>query len=182
MIKDVPGYDGFYSVDDLGNAYSLYNNRFGKRKTPKKLIPSKRNGRDYVCLRLHKKRHNWFISELVLHTFVGPRPKGLWACHGENGLLDNSLKNLYWATPKQNTADQKRDGTVNNGERNGIAKLNEMQVRIIRRLRGIIPQRDAAKFFNIAQSTVTSLQLGRGWGWLPRPALVKPCHKKTGCH
>ena len=60
-------------------------------------------GKDYFTVdliqrgkRIHKKN-----SVLMLETFVSPRPKGMWACHGVGGRYDDSLLNLYWATPKQ---------------------------------------------------------------------------------
>jgi hypothetical protein len=85
---------------------------------------------------------------------------------GENGGGDNSLKNVYWATPSQNSgADRRRDGTDNRGEKSGMAKLNQMQVRIIKRLRGVVSQVDAAQIFKVHYTTISNVQTGKSWGW-----------------
>jgi hypothetical protein len=51
------------------------------------------------------------IHTLVLEAFVGPRPPGLVACHGNGDHFDNRLRNLRWGTYSDNAYDQVRHGT-----------------------------------------------------------------------
>jgi hypothetical protein len=63
--------------------------------------------------------------ELVLNTFIGPRPKGLDACHGDGQPWNNDVRNLRWDTRSGNCLDAQRHGTATTGSRNGNARLNE---------------------------------------------------------
>lgn len=36
------------------------------------------------------------VAELVLETFVGPKPEGKKACHKDNDKTNNRVENLYW--------------------------------------------------------------------------------------
>jgi hypothetical protein len=49
--------------------------------------------------------------KVVLEAFVGPRPEGHQACHGNGDRKDNRLSNLRWGTAKENQADREAHGT-----------------------------------------------------------------------
>jgi len=63
----------------------------------------------------------------------------------------------------ENTREKKVHGTDNSGVRNGQAKLNIAQVRVIRLLKGRTTQQNIADAFSIAQSTVGAILAGRTW-------------------
>jgi hypothetical protein len=71
--KSFPGLD-MYKVSDLGNVWSCKSNRL--------LRPWLRSGYPQVSLRADGKDMFRFVHDLVLTTFVGPRPAGLQCCHG----------------------------------------------------------------------------------------------------
>lgn len=50
--------------------------------------------------------------------------------------------------------------------RHGFSKLTPNKVRVIRSLRGIVPQKYIAEMFNIDPRTVSSVQLKRHWKWI----------------
>jgi DNA invertase Pin-like site-specific DNA recombinase len=78
--------------------------------------------------------------------------------------LVNQLSNLRWGTPASNSADQKRDGTVNQGERNGAAKLTADSVRGIRELISSgVSDREIAKLFNVHKMQVSRIRRGKTW-------------------
>jgi hypothetical protein len=58
-----------------------------------------------------------YVHHLVLEAFVGPRPAGCQAAHGDGNKLNNTLENLRWASPKENNADKVRHGTYLFGAR-----------------------------------------------------------------
>jgi hypothetical protein len=132
----------------------------------------------YLAVTLHRnrKRFSHRVHVLVLETFMGPRPIGMFGCHGPKGKFDNSLKNVYWATPKQNTNDMIRDGTMTapSGENHGRAKLNWLQVRIIRKTYELgrdvgISQRSLARIFGVSQNAVRDIVLNQKWKHIPEP-------------
>jgi hypothetical protein len=47
-----------------------------------------------------------YIHHLVLTAFVGSRPEGQEACHGDGGPGDNRLENLRWDTRDANIQDR----------------------------------------------------------------------------
>ncbi len=72
-------------------------------------------------------------------------------------------KHLRWATPLENSADMVEHGTVPEGERNGNAKLTESDIREIKRLRGIVTQRELAERFGVGHSNIAQIQRGFSW-------------------
>lgn len=51
------------------------------------------------------------LHRVVLDAFIGPRPKGMEACHANGDPTDNRLVNLRWDTRSANAADSVRHGT-----------------------------------------------------------------------
>lgn len=105
--------DGFehYEVSNLGRVRSWRHRYKGRRQSPKVLKQFKVGKYLAVILcrgvREHAKR---YVHQLVLETFVGPRPEGMEVRHGPGGRYDNSLGNLCWGTHAENMADLPRDG------------------------------------------------------------------------
>lgn len=77
-----------------------------------------------------KKKH--WVHWLVLQTFVGPRPEGMECRHLNGQRSDNHLSNLAWGTKQENMEDQRRHGSLQQGERHAKAKLTADNVRGIR--------------------------------------------------
>lgn len=112
----LPDAEGRYQVSDCGRIRSLVaGSRSGTvpRKRPLLMSPYD-NGRGYLVinLKLSIGYRCYGISELVLRTFVGPRPAPHYqAAHSNGRRRDNRRQNLRWATPKENDADKDRHGT-----------------------------------------------------------------------
>jgi len=86
------------------------------------------NGYPYIKLFNRK----YTVHRLILEAFIGPAPKGMWACH-ENGVRDdNRLANLRWDTPRNNSRDMIFHETLVFGEKSGVAKLKQSQVDAMR--------------------------------------------------
>ena len=97
---------------------------FDTRKTKRGPVLARLKGRvlavsttnsGYVVAMLGRARP--YVHDLVLRTFVGPRPAGQQAAHGNGDRGDNALGNLRWATGSENEADKDRHGTRLTGAR-----------------------------------------------------------------
>lgn len=165
-MKQIPGFPG-YMADRLGNVYSLKNGRHGLRRKRKRLLPIlQNNGYVTVCLCRDKKIVRRLVHNVILETFVGPRPPGMYGCHKTNNRLNNSLKNLCWQTPSQNQADRVKDGTDCRGSKSRNAKLTESDVIKIRELRGKMKLSKIGKLFGISEGTASAIQMRKRWAWL----------------
>lgn len=72
------------------------------------------------------------LHVLLLITYIGPRPRGLEACHNDGDSLNNKIINLRWDTRGANQRDRNAHGRGNFGEHAGGARLTVEKVRTIR--------------------------------------------------
>jgi NUMOD4 motif/HNH endonuclease len=110
----IPGYDG-YEVSDHGRVRSLdrvVKSRWGTPKPIKgrDLVQSSQGRYKVVSLHKEGRMKTVRVHQMVLLTFVGPRPEGMHGCHRDDDPDNNRPENLYWGTPAQNSRDM-----VNNG-------------------------------------------------------------------
>ena len=167
-MKPIPGFPGYFACKN-GNIYSRrVPHMGGSNGRLHRLKPLRHHtGYNMYVLRRDGKSVNAFGHRLILETFVGPRPPGMETCHGPKGRSVSSLNNVSWGTRRKNNYDDKmRDGTDNRGEKYGAAKLNRLQVRIIRRLKGEMLLREVAAYFCVSAGHVWAIYARRAWAWL----------------
>lgn len=117
----VVGYEGLYEVSDLGLVRSLdHYSRAGAhasrlyRGRQLRAVPGEL-GRLQVSLHDGAGRQKTrLVHHLVLEAFVGPKPDGTEACHGDGDASNNRLTNLRWDTHVSNEADKRSHGTHTN--------------------------------------------------------------------
>ena len=162
MIRSIPGFPD-YHIDEFGNTYST---KYGDMRPLKQQIVGS-SGKTYyhVQMRRNGRYYQEYVGGLVLLAFVGPCPTGMQVCHGPNGKHDNSLSNLSWGTPSKNNKEDKiRDGTSTRGENNPMAKLNELQVRVMRRAHAFgLGFRELAEVFSICDEHVRRIVKRESW-------------------
>lgn len=133
--KWIPEYKGYYKVSTRGRVKSYHKNKV-------KLLKPTINGRGYLRVGLMKEDRSkrvWRpIHQLVLETFVCPRPSGKEACHKDDNTSNNCVSNLHWKTHKQNCKEAIRNGKYKNrnchkGELCHSAKLTKLNVIQIRK-------------------------------------------------
>lgn len=154
--KVIPGL-GLYEVSDHGRVRSL------RRGAPMIMKPNK-VGRGYHALSLWADgvAHRRYVHHLVLLAFIGPRPSGMEACHGDADITNNRLSNLRWDTHSANVRDTIRHGNFTSpaprGEANGAAKMTAERVSEARRLHaGGRSIRSLAKQFRVSKPTMQSI-------------------------
>lgn len=107
------------------------------------------------------------VHRVVLESFVGFRPEGMQALHGDGNPSNNRLENLRWGNASENEADKLLHGTKATGSRNGAARLTEEMVAEILEAKRVGGKEwgagRLAKKFGVAVSTV--VRAGRGKHW-----------------
>ncbi len=110
--RPIPGYEGSYEVSRFGVVRSLDRVIMRSNGVPqtfrgKVKVPQIKN--TYYAVWLGKKP--WYVHNLVLLAFVGPRPDDYQCCHNDGNPLNNNLENLRWDTRSANMLDTIRHGT-----------------------------------------------------------------------
>jgi hypothetical protein len=127
MVRDVVGYEGYYTVDTDGSVYSI--------KSKKKLATIRmKSGYNYVHLHKNGVSKLLRLHRVVAETYI-ENPFGYTQVNHINGdKNDNSVDNLEWCTPEQNLMHAIKTGLKNmKGENNPSAKLKKYQIEEIRK-------------------------------------------------
>ena len=164
LWKDIPGYEGSYQASERGEIRSLARDivyaashksrAYTKQVKGRILRPGPSNfGHMSVVLGRGNTR---MVHDLVLRTFVGPRPAKHECCHDNGNPADNRLENLRWGTRSENNIDAVKHGTR--------GKLTETQVLDIRaRLRGCAfgTQTLLAQEYDVSLCTINAIKFNR---------------------
>ncbi|MER9217889.1 hypothetical protein NKI48_02990 [Mesorhizobium sp. M0644] len=109
------------------------------------------------------------VSRLVCEHKHGPTPtpehEAAHSC-GRGSEACCTKQHLSWKTRIENEADKLIHGTMIRGERHGLAKLTEPEVRQIIALKGKMLQREIAEQFGIGQPHVSTIHRKSAWTWL----------------
>ncbi len=117
--RDIPGWEGYYRVSDLGCVESVErivpngDKMMTVRQRFLRPLPNN-NGYEQVQLYGDGKRSRQLVSRLVLLAFVGPCPEGMEVCHNDGDKRRNHLQNLRYGTSSENKLDMARHGTHHN--------------------------------------------------------------------
>lgn len=105
--KDIPEYEGFYQVSNLGNVRSLNRICSRGRKLKGKMLKYALCGRGYFAVELNKngKAKTITIHKLVTYAFLNHKPCGhkLVVNHIDINRENNNLYNLEIITNRENT-------------------------------------------------------------------------------
>lgn len=120
-------------------------------------------GKVYIAGKSH------IVSRVVCERAHGPAPtpkhQAAHSC-GNGHLGCVTPAHLSWKTPAENCADRTVHGTQQRGAKQWKAKLTENDVRLIRQLKGTMPQHKIGELFGVAQTTVANVHRGGSWSWL----------------
>jgi len=163
-IKPIKGFPGYFA-DSKGNIFSELRRGKCKKKQEHlvKLKPIKLNKYGHMAVKLKNSVGKYIyrpVHYFVTLAFFGDRPFGKIVCHWPNGKNDNSIKNLFFGTYKQNARDRIRDNTTN-------SKLTKEDVILIRDLlKQKIKQRVIAEMFDISPTAVNQINTRRTFNFI----------------
>lgn len=162
-MKDIPGLAG-YAATEAGTIVSM---REGAARPLKSRV---RDGYHMVTVSVYangvRQRHRHPVHRLVLMAFAGLPPHGKPHCRHLNGdSLDNRPRNLAWGSPKENSADALRHGTIGPGMRAHHRRLSQADVARIRsRIEAGESGRDLAAEYGVSRYYPSKLAAGQRWG------------------
>ena len=129
--------------------------------------PFAQNTGGYCRVTIKSKIH--VASRVMCELRNGPPPtESHQAAHscgkGSDGCLNPN--HLYWATRSENEADKVEHQTSNRGARQGLSKLNAVDVLGIRLLCRSRMQKEVAAEFGVTRSAVCAIVRRKNWGWI----------------
>lgn len=142
--KDVVGFEQYFRVSNFGRVFSKRTNKIltqTKLKTGYMVINTRIGGRDGVAysLRVHRMVAEAFLenpSEVHLDAASKTVYGKVLVNHKDGNKLNNSLANLEWVSPSENTRHAIACGLAEDwrGENNPSARITEEDVMSILRL------------------------------------------------
>ena len=120
--RDIEGYEGFYQISSDGLVKSMardiliFNNRI--RRLPDRILKPSKNSNGYLRVSLCREGEEtrFFVHRLVAITFLSDSYfPGAHVLHGDGNHLNNTVGNLRWGTPAENSADM-----IEHGHHHGI--------------------------------------------------------------
>jgi len=106
--KDVPGYEGYYKVSNLGNVKSLDrivpHPRWGRQFWKGRIIKSSLDKYGYprLSLRKYNKAKFFTIHRLVAVSFIPNLENKPQVNHRDGNKTNNNVINLEWVSEKEN--------------------------------------------------------------------------------
>lgn len=166
----VIGYESAYQVSNLGRVKSVPRKisvkegvRGGRRSVKGRILKAaESNGYQSVSLCKGGRVESRFVHDLVLTSFVGPRPEGFVCRHfPDRDRNNNSSINLSWGTPSENQRDRFYHGTDDTGKAKPRKLDPELEKKVraeygihARYKKGAVTQRSLAEKYGVSLSLI----------------------------
>lgn len=161
IIKDIKGFEGRYTISNLGIVRSLLT---GKEMKP--YITSKGYARVNLRFAHSREYKSLLVHRLVAGNFI-PNPNNYKEInHKDCNRLNNKVDNLEWCDRFYNIKYAFEKGRASNkGVRNPNSKLNEDDIEAIKAMMktGRFFQSDIAKLFNVHKNTIQMIDSNKTW-------------------
>jgi hypothetical protein len=172
--KDIPDYEGYYQVSNLGRVRSLdrfvvYSNGHNRVHNGSLISPYKNHGGYWkACLWVERKMKAYSVHALVMRAFRGFPPDGCEVNHLDGNKDNNSLCNLEYCTKSRNIVHAQETGLKPVGSRCYQAKLSESQVLEIRELYalGQVTQSALAGMYGVKFAVISAIVRRKKWKYI----------------
>ena len=161
MGKYIPGYEGLYTISELGVVTST-----AKQCT---LTPHLTNS-GYRAVKLWKegKYMHKYIHRLIAESYIHRPNKKDTVNHIDGNKLNNACQNLEWVTKSENSRHAYSTGLMvaypQRGSKHGEAKLHERDIPIIKKLyESGFSYSEIANKFNVTKGTIWKVYHGLSW-------------------
>jgi predicted XRE-type DNA-binding protein len=172
--KDIKGFEGIYQVSNQGKVKSLERKTFNNgtktvNKIKEKILkkPLDKNGYVRYCFFKDNQRFSLIEHRLVAIAFI-PNPGNKPQINHKDGVkTNNSVNNLEWVTPRENTIHAILNGLSFQvgGEKHHMSKLTLKQVKEIFEIYKTekITQKKLADIYNVSQSQINRILNKKRW-------------------
>ena len=113
IFKDIPGFEGYYQVSNLGRVKTLGNgNSTNPFSSIEKVMKTKLNKSGYIHIKLRKDNKNIYTSvhRLVAMTFLENKENKSQVNHKDGNKTNNIVDNLEWVTSQENIIHSVKNG------------------------------------------------------------------------
>jgi hypothetical protein len=162
--REVPGWPGYRAGAD-GSVWSC-RDRQGRTGPHWHALRGKTDRRGYRYVVLQVKGRRWYakVARLVLEAFAGPLAAGMLVRHLDDNPRNDLLTNLAYGTGSDNADDARRNGKLCRGERHGMARLKEADVRRVRALKAAgLTYPEITARTGVKKSLASHIVTGRLW-------------------
>lgn len=161
VIKDIKGFEGRYTISNLGIVRSLLTGKIMKPYVTK-------FGYARVNLRIARSRDykSYFVHRLVAFAFLENKDNLAEVNHKDCNRLNNRVDNLEWMSKEDNIRYSFTHGNASNkGLKNPNAKLDLNDIKAIRSLKATNRFYDTqiAKLFRVSSSTINKIVNNEIW-------------------
>lgn len=182
--KNIPDYEGYYQISNLGKVRSLTRVVKNKNKWDKingtmiilgklKEIQKRPNKRTFISLYKNGSQKLFSIYRLIAIAFL-PNPNNKPCINHKDGNPENNnINNLEWCTYSENTIHAYKNKLFPNdqnvGEKNGRAILRNIDVinirLILNEMNGINEHKynDLAKIYKVSRTTIYRIDKRTHW-------------------
>jgi hypothetical protein len=165
--RDIPGYEGYFQVSNMGGVRRIAHAEQYNRKANLGPATFKPNKRGYweVMLARPKFRKLYLVHRVVMLAFVGPCPEGLQVNHINGDKRDNRLENLEYVTASENMRHAAAMGRLNHaGMRGPSRKVSDQHVLLMRALfsKGVTVKQ-VSKTSGLSISQVRRIKTRQSW-------------------
>jgi len=168
--RQIRGYEGLYEVSSEGRIrteYRLHRNQNKKTWYKDPIIRKPfvhKNGYLFVTLSKDNRVKGFSVHRLVGQAFIPNPKKKPQINHKDLNRANNNAENLEWMTNRENSMHSRRNGFNNSGEKNGNAKLNEYQVRVIKHCFTLgMKAVEIMKYFPVGKSRLSYIKNNKTW-------------------
>ena len=139
-----------YRID---NDYSVTNTGLIFSHRRKKYLKQWNRGKGYLAVQIKGKTYS--VHRLVAKAFLKNPNNYTEVNHKDGNKHNNDISNLEWISHQENMKHAGKSGLMKRGEQHSNNKLNELQVRIIRKMSPDFTHKEISNVFGVDKSVVT---------------------------